>query len=43
MGRVDLAPPVTEETGSSTPGDNELVVTIDRDWTDEEERKAKRK
>jgi hypothetical protein len=42
MGRVDLPPPETNE-GCPPPADNELVITIERDWTVEEERKAKRK
>lgn len=43
MGRVDLPPPETHETGYPPPTENELVVTIERDWTVEEEKKAKRK
>jgi hypothetical protein len=42
MGRVDLPPPETNE-GYPPPADDELVITIERDWTVEEERKAKRK
>jgi hypothetical protein len=42
MGRVDLPPPETNE-GCPQPADDELVITIERDWTVEEERKAKRK
>lgn len=43
MGRVDLPPPETAIDGYPPPADNELVVTIVKDWTDAEEKKAKRK
>jgi len=43
MVRTDLKPPVTDEAGYPPPADNELVVTIEKDWTVEEEKKAKRK
>lgn len=42
MGRVDLPPPETHE-GYPPPAEDELVIIIERDWTVEEERKAKRK
>jgi hypothetical protein len=42
MGRVDLPPPENYE-GYPPPAEDELVVTIERDWTVEEEKKAKRK
>jgi hypothetical protein len=42
MGRVDLPPPETHE-GYPPPSEDEVVITIERDWTVEEERKAKRK
>lgn len=43
MGRVDLPPPEVDGADYAPPADNELVITIERDWTVEEERKAKRK
>ena len=42
MGRVDLPPPETHE-GYPPPAEDEVVITIERDWTVEEEKKAKRK
>lgn len=43
MGRVDLPPPEINQAGLPTPAEGEHVITIERDWTEEEERKAKRK
>jgi hypothetical protein len=44
MSRVDLPPPESQEGEEyPSPAENELVITIERDWTVEEERKAKRK
>jgi hypothetical protein len=44
MGQVDLPPPSKDETGYVATPENELVTTtIERDWTVEEEKKAKRK
>ncbi|KAM0712282.1 hypothetical protein Q7P37_011376 [Cladosporium fusiforme] len=43
MGRVDLPPPETDAAGYPVPADDEQVITIERDWTVEEEKKAKRK
>jgi len=42
MGRVDLPPPENRES-YPPPAEDELVITIERDWTVEEEKKAKRK
>lgn len=43
MGRVDLPPPETDAAGYPVPAEDEQVITIERDWTVEEEKKAKRK
>ena len=42
MGRVNLPPPETHE-GYPPLAEDEVVITIERDWTVEEEKKAKRK
>ena len=42
MGRVDLSPPEAHE-GYPPPAEDELAITVERDWTVEEEKKAKRK
>ena len=44
MGQIDIAPPSKDETGYvATPENESLTTTIERDWTVEEEKKAKRK
>jgi transposase len=44
MGQVDLSSPSKDETGYiATPEIELLTTTIERDWTVEEEKKAKRK
>jgi hypothetical protein len=44
MGQVDLPPPSKDGTGYVAAPENEsLTTTIERDWTVEEEKKAKRK
>lgn len=43
MGHVDIPPPSKDDTGYAATPDNELLTTIERDWTVDEEKKAKRK
>ena len=43
MGYVDVPPPSKDGTSYSVTPENEPTATIERDWTVEEERKAKRK
>ena len=44
MGQVDLPPPSKDDTSYvATPENESLTTTIGRDWTVEEEKKAKRK
>ena len=44
MGQVDLPPPSKDDTSHvATPENESLTTTIERDWTVEEEKKAKRK
>jgi hypothetical protein len=42
MGRIDLPPPESNKSYPPPAAEDELVITIEQDWTDEE-RKAKRK
>jgi hypothetical protein len=44
MGHVDLLPPSKDETSyAATPENESLTNAIERDWTADEEKKAKRK
>jgi hypothetical protein len=44
MGQVDLPPPSKDDTSYvATPENESLTTAIERDWTAEEEKKAKRK
>lgn len=44
MGQVDLPPPSKDDTSYvATPENESLNAAIERDWTAEEEKKAKRK
>ena len=44
MGQVEFPPPSKDETSYvGTPENESLTIVVDRDWTVEEEKKAKRK
>jgi hypothetical protein len=44
MGQVDFLPPSKDETSYVAAPENESLTTVvERDWTVEEEKKAKRK
>jgi hypothetical protein len=44
MGQVDFPPPSKDDTGYVAAPENESLTTVvERDWTVEEEKKAKRK
>jgi len=44
MGQVDIPPPSKDDIGyAATPENESLTAAIEKDWTVDEEKKAKRK